>query len=84
MLEFTALVAYGAAIGLYASGVRVNTLLASFLTWYRRLACPYFFLLEEQARRLYHTLLIKNARVPTFKFLYVRGNFKIASYELID
>jgi hypothetical protein len=38
-----------------------STLLASFLMWYRRLACSYFFLLEEQARRLYHTLLIKNA-----------------------
>jgi hypothetical protein len=29
--------------------------------WYRRLACSYFFLLEEQARRLYHTLFIKKA-----------------------
>jgi hypothetical protein len=37
---------------------------ASILMWHGRLACPYFFLLEEQARRLYHTLLIKNAGVP--------------------
>jgi hypothetical protein len=39
--------------------------LAFFLTWYRRLACSYFLLLEEQARRLYHTLLIKNACVQS-------------------
>ncbi len=39
----------------------------NFLMWYRRLACSYFFLLEKQARRLYHTLLIKDATHQNLK-----------------